>query len=93
MGKLQVDGESHCPNCGKGVEMLTAEQAVGRTGIPLRVIHRWLEDEQLHALKLAEGGSLLCLKSLRQTYADTLKETKQVRAMDRASLLAGDAKE
>jgi hypothetical protein len=88
MGKLQTTGESSCPRCGEGVEMLTAEAAVGRTGVPLRVIHRWLEDEQIHSLKPAEGEQLLCLPSLRKVYADTLKETKQVRAINRASLIS-----
>jgi hypothetical protein len=92
-GKLQAVAEPRCPQRREGAEMLTAEQAVRLTSIPSQVVHRWLEDEQIQALKLAAGVHLLCLKSLRKTYADTLRETKQVRAMNRASLLSGGAEE
>lgn len=84
--------EINCPQCQTHVQMATPEQAARLTGIPSRVINIWLEESHIHSLKTAEGGLLICLKSLCEIYADSLRKTKEVPAFDRALLPLAVAK-
>src|SRR5689334_7467334 len=93
MGNPQNPMTGECPLCQASVEVATPAQAAELTGIPSRVINRWLKDHQLHSLQSAEGQLLVCLKSLREIYADSLRETKQVRAFDRSLLASPTVKE
>jgi hypothetical protein len=85
--------DANCPPCQTRVQMVTPEQGSAFTGIALQTIYRWIEDNQVHSQKSAEGRLLICLNSLRETYADSIKETKKVRAIDRSLLSMGVVKE
>jgi excisionase family DNA binding protein len=85
--------DANCVPCQTRVQMLTPEQASAFTGIASQTIYRWIEDNQVHSHKSGEGRLLICLNSLRETYADSIKETKKVRAIDRSLLSKGVGKE
>jgi hypothetical protein len=53
-----------CSGCAKRVRMVTAEQAATIVGVSPRVIHRWIEADQVHFSETPEGSLLICLNSL-----------------------------
>lgn len=89
---LHEKTEADCPQCQKGVEAATPEQAAAITDIASRVVNRWLKDNCLHSWTTTEGVVLVCLKSLRDLYADSLRATREVPAIDRSLLAMAEIK-
>lgn len=53
-----------CAECAGG--MLTLEEAVAVAGVSSRVIHRWVEEGQVHFEETPAGLLLVCFDSLQK---------------------------
>lgn len=53
-----------CPRCAAEVEMITLDHAGVISNLDQTQLQEWLESEELHRLKAADGSSLACLPSL-----------------------------
>ena len=55
---------SWCRECGARVQMLTAEEAARFAGTSTRMIYRRVEAGEIHYLETADGGLLVCARSV-----------------------------
>jgi excisionase family DNA binding protein len=53
-----------CAACGSLAEMLTPEEAAKVAGVDSETIYHWVESEQIHFAKTADGRLLVCLSPL-----------------------------
>jgi hypothetical protein len=67
VGGPAANFSSWCQQCGRDVQMLSAEAAAAAQRVSTREIYRWLDENRLHFQELPGGTVFICSESLQSS--------------------------
>lgn len=60
-----------CPGCGSESEMIPVDEVGVISNLPSREVEEWIQSDELHRLKAADGASMICLNSMLKRIRQT----------------------